>query len=378
MRARRPTGWLLLLLLGSASVAKAERVVCSFNIQFLGNAPLRDASGLARLLSAERCDLVVVQELVAPPAAAIVARTQLTHFDPLPGEAFDELSAADQKLAGPRDQALQFPRLGNRPPVPLRASEASTRFFEAMAEVGFGDFILSEEKTGPKTTNTNANASEWWVVFFKKDRVRVAPDLPHGFLSDVRVKHPDFERVPYAFPFRSQDDGFDFVIISTHLKPDDGPKARARRGVELAAIRRWINTNSGTEKDFVVLGDMNIEDAEELGDHLDAEADPWDSLNAACVATNTASNGKPYDHVLIARDHTSEAEVPPAVESRPNFTVVNLRDAFRAGWPPEEGPYPGGTTSGAGYDHNKFRARYSDHHPVRFVIHEDAKDDDGH
>jgi len=108
--------------------------ICSFNIQFLGHFKKRDDPALASIL--KDFDIVVVQELVAPP-------TNGTYPN---GEAYS-------------------------------ADAESAEFFEAMAAHNF-TFILSEEDTGTNDEiHKNGPATEWWVVFYRPNRVKVAADL---------------------------------------------------------------------------------------------------------------------------------------------------------------------------------------------------------
>ncbi len=279
--------------------------ICSFNIQFLGSSKRRKNEALAGVVKS--CDVVTVQELVAPPYAGT------------------------------------FPD-GN----PFNPDKESAQFFKAMENLGYS-FVLSEEDTGTGEKNhKNSSATEWWVVFYRPGKVQMAGDLPHGFLADDRTDHPDYERVPYAFAFRSTDKRTDFVLISVHLMP--GKKGSERRKQELNAIAAWVKSRKGTERDYVILGDMNIEDKEEL-----AEATPagFKSLNEECISTNTNVNGpKPYDHVMVNPKHSSEAK---------GFHVIDLVKAM--GVSPDE------------YNHNQFRALYSDHHPVWFMWRYSRDDD---
>lgn len=110
----------------------------SFNIQFLGNFKNRDNNALAALMTPY--DIVVIQELVAPPFAG---------------------SFPDGTDYRPDLEAQQF--------------------FDAMTAKGF-DFILSEEDTGTNDrVHINSTATEWWVVFYKPAVVESANDLPIQF-----------------------------------------------------------------------------------------------------------------------------------------------------------------------------------------------------
>ncbi|MCZ6653634.1 MAG: endonuclease/exonuclease/phosphatase family protein [Planctomycetota bacterium] len=306
----------------SARAGTDELKVCSFNVQFLGSSDRRRNSTLAKLL--KDCDIAVIQELVAPP---------------FPGT---------------------FPN-GD----PFKPDSEAAAFFGAMMSLGF-DYVLSEEDTGTREKiHSNGSGTEWSVAFYKKDQVHPAEDLPHGFLASQRGDHPDFERVPYAFSFRTADKNLDFVLISVHLKPSADPASAARRKHELASIAGWIETQDAKEHDFIILGDMNIEDAEELGE---ATPDGFLSLNDECRQTNTNQRegaGRPYDHVMYRPAHNAE------IDTDFDLRVIDLIQAVRSRWNAKDGPFPGEP-----YDHNRFRAYYSDHHPVRFRFKIPDQDDD--
>lgn len=296
---------------------------CSFNIQFVGHFLAKREEPMAAIVG--ECDVVVVQELVAPPMDGAFPD----------GEAFE---------ADPQAREL----------------------FEAMAGAGF-DFLLSEEDTGTNDEiHLNGPQTEWFVAFFDPDRLEPADDLPSGFLADDRSNHPDFERVPHAFAFRTTDDLVDFVLVSVHLMPGNGPAARARRAEEMAAIARWIDDNDDDgEQDFIIVGDMNLQNRQELAD---ITPPGFLSLNNQFLPTNTQRD-QSYDHVMLNPYRTSE------VDLRFGFLVLDLRTALAPAWD-ELGtgqPYPGDQNA---YDHNAFRMAFSDHNPVVFKLVIPAEDDD--
>ena len=153
----------------------------------------------------------------------------------------------------------------------------------------------------------------------------------------------------------------DFVLISVHLQPGSSRAEAARRAHELQTIASWINTYNVEEKDFIILGDMNIEDFEEL---QIATPQGFLSLNDECRFTNTKGD-KPYDHVMFSPSFTQE------IDRAFDMQVVDLVPTMEAFWNMPS-PYPGNP-----YDHNAFRACYSDHHPVVFRMNASMQDDDG-
>jgi hypothetical protein len=313
--------------------------ICSFNIQFLGNSRLRKNTDLVKLMKDDSCTMLVVQEIVAPPDLRLI-----------PGNSY--FGKEDLPVVPTAKEPIN--------PQPL-----VTEFFLEMQKAGFDGFWFSEEDTGPvKKNNNNGSATEWWAVFYKSDIWEKDLKLPSGFLDKSVVLNPTWERVPYAFSFRDKKGRFDFVLISVHLHPGPGAADKRKRTEELQGIYRWIDNQkqNTTEKDFIILGDFNLEDAEELASN---EVN-FVSLNSkAQWNTNTnINNPKPYDHVFLVPAHTIEVSV------QNNFKVLNLITQALPMWDPEL-PYPGEP-----YNHNLFRLYFSDHHPVSFISNLKNKDDD--
>lgn len=83
------------------------------------------------------------------------------------------------------------------------ADPEAVAFFEAMKESGF-TYKISEEDTGTNDEiHLSTPSTEWWVAFYDPNSVKCVSDIPSGFLADDRSNHPDYERVPYAFAFRT-------------------------------------------------------------------------------------------------------------------------------------------------------------------------------
>ena len=165
--------------------------ICSFRINDLGYTKNKDNGALAYVLKAY--DIVIIQGLVAPPFP------------------------------------MDFP--DGRPVKPVRAA---TDFFNAMLTHGF-EYELSPEDTGHRSSiHSNDSSTEWWVAFYNDQKITVANNLPRGYLAGDRSNHADYERVPYAFSFRTVDKKLDFVAISVNLK--DGDSHTERRKNELASV----------------------------------------------------------------------------------------------------------------------------------------------
>lgn len=288
--------------------------ICSFNIQFLGHFKDREDSLLGYLL--KDYDVVVIQEMVAPP------------------------------VDGSYRDGIRY-----------SLDEESKRFHTVMTGNGF-KYWLSEEDTGPSKNRTSSSASEWWVLYYND---KIMPDTliePHGFLSDTLVGNQAFQRVPYSFALKTSDGSTSFNLISVHLNPGGSSADKTLRQVEFSGIYNWIATNRTANKDFIVLGDCNIENREELSSvEKSALKEEYHSLNSNCQSTNTklyeaAEKGKPYDHIFI-NEFCSE----DVIEN--TFRVVDLKESLTV-LGREEEFFP--------YEHNYFRTRISDHVPVIFQI----------
>ncbi len=311
----------LLLLFGCRpQVSDQQITICSFNIKFLGLYKKKDNDALAQLVG--KYDMVVVQELVAPPDNS-------QYCD---GTSYSEDLEADA-------------------------------FFDAMSTQGF-DYSLSCEDTGrDENIHNRGSSTEWSVVFYKPDKLKIANDLPQGFLSEDRSAHPVYPRVPHAHSFRTLNGKMDFVVINVHLSP--GKNKDEQRKTELSNIADWIDQHNARERDFYIVGDMNIEDAEEL---VEVTPRGFISLNDECRKTNTAvKSSKPYDHVMYRPASRAALD---EIDEIFDFQVINLINQMRSTW---QGPetYPGDP-----YDRNLFPQYYSDHHPVLFRLNIPSKDDD--
>jgi len=189
-------------------------------------------------------------------------------------------------------------------------------------------------------------------------------DIHSQFIAADRSDNDNYERVPYAFSLKTIDGHMDFVLISVHLDAGNDSESRERRKSELNAIAQWIDANDdGQEKDFIILGDMNIYTASELENAI---PDNFISLNDECRKTTTSSkNQYCYDQVLYRPAFTSE------INTAYDLTTINLVEVMTKYWDSAQGDYPGNP-----YDRYKFPTYYSDHYPVIFMLNVPDTDDD--
>ena len=308
---------LAVLLIGFVSLplfATEPLTLCSFNIKWLGQSEVRDCEALGLLLS--NYDVIFVQEIIAPPYAG--AFPDGTPYQPDP-----EVAA----------------------------------FFDEMTQARGYDYLLSEEDTGMQITNQqNSSRTEWFAVFYDPEKIEPAPGLPFGYIADDVTANPEFDRVPHAFSLRYIETGFDFVVVSTHLHAGIEAEDVDRRWSELEAIADWVESQPLEEEHYIVLGNMNFQDCNEIVAIMPAGLrflNP--GYNDACLTTNTSlSIHRPYDNVLYTR-HV-------AVDVIFGLRTIDLVQGLAALWNPFGEPIE------SAYDDLDFVGQISDHNPVIFKI----------
>ncbi|MCF8465542.1 MAG: hypothetical protein K9G41_11915 [Flavobacteriales bacterium] len=295
--------------------------ICSFNIKWLGSSKSKENLKLVELMLPY--DLVIVQELVAPP--------------------FDGVYPNGEKYEGDAESAL---------------------FFNIMRDNGFSAF-LSNEDTGKNKNHSGSSQSEWFVVFYRDGVLRVDSSRCE-FISAPLVSNATFDRVPYRFQFSTLDKTLDFGIINVHLASDEG--AVAQRKKELETIVAYAHSEWDNEKDFLIVGDMNIQSSGELTMVIPPK---WLSLNDECRATNVASakrpdSSKPFDHVMYFPEYTARD-----LDLFYDFQLVDLFTACYPKWALENE-----SSAASSSWVNSFGSVFSDHYPVTFNMVYGVADDD--
>jgi len=306
--------FLIVALAAGTLFASDTLTLCSFNIKWLGYSDERNCEALALVLS--NYDVIVLQEIVAPP---------------YPGA---------------------FPDGEPYEPDPEVAA-----FFDEMTQVRGYQYLLSEEDTGRQILNhQNSSRTEWFAIFYDPAKLQTAQELPRGFIAYDVTAHGVFDRVPYAFSLRHTETGFDFVLISVHLHQGHGADDDDKRAEELQGIANWVSSQTSGETHYIVLGDMNFDDCDEV---LAIVPDRFRFLNpdgsGNCLTTNTSLvAGYPYDNVLYT------------TQVRPDLTVgmrvIDLVTGLAAVWNPLGEPIE------EAYDELDFVQQISDHNPIVFVL----------
>lgn len=294
---------------------------CSFNIKFLGSSKSKEDQKLVDLLGPY--ELVIVQELVAPP--------------------YDGFYPDNVAYAGDIEAAS---------------------FFDRMKEKGFS-YYLSNEDTGKNKNRSNSSQSEWFVVFYRPSVLQVDSSRCE-FISLPLVSNPVFDRVPFRVQFSTLDMTLDFSIINVHLASAE--RADQERRDELQSIESYTRSQASNEKDFIVVGDMNIQSVAEFQRALPAN---WESLNNECRSTNLAAarnpdNQKPYDHVVYCPEFTAND-----LDLEFDMQILDIYERFYADWATQNA-----SSAASSSWVTSFGAVFSDHYPVTFRLKYGVKDDD--
>jgi len=194
------------------------------------------------------------------------------------------------------------------------------------------DYIISQRlgRTGSK---------EQYAFVYNTKTVDLIPE------SSYVVADPDdvFEREPFVAFFRSGN--FDFKLVNNHIKPEDV-------SAELSQLAVVINDvyDSSSEKDIIVLGDMNADGSYFDENKLAAIFPLWIQLIGNDEDTTVAVSDNTYDR-MMTRDTTANVE------------YTGKSGVFR--WDAEYG-----------VTDTDFIKRVSDHYPVYAEFRTDLPDDD--
>lgn len=183
------------------------------------------------------------------------------------------------------------------------------------------------------------NIKEQYAFVYNTKTVSFIPNSSYT----VRDSQDLFEREPFVASFRSGN--FDFIIINNHIDPGLAKK-------ELKQLSVVINDiyDSSSEKDVIVLGDMNA-DGSYFNEKRIAKTFPlWIQLIGNDEDTTVAVSDNTYDR-MMTRDTTATAE------------YAGTSGVFR--WDNEYG-----------VTDKKFIKKVSDHYPIYAVFRTDLPDDD--
>jgi hypothetical protein len=195
--------------------------------------------------------------------------------------------------------------------------------------------------------------TQWVGVAWNRARV-----LPVGPVFQVPVSHTRstdgsnrWDRNLHAMAFSAGEGRTDFVLLVVHLKANASSSFARHRGQEIDEFvqrRGDLAKPFPGEKDLIILGDTNIQGADEPAVKALEQAGFRD-LNKADLDTHTAKGIQPFDRIFVPQGQKEFA--PSKLEVLSDFQKKQ-RLSFA-----------------------EFRARYSDHYIVVTTV-QVMKDDD--
>jgi len=194
------------------------------------------------------------------------------------------------------------------------------------------DYVISERlgRTGSK---------EQYAFVYNTKTIHLIPK------SSFVVKDPKdvFEREPFVASFKSGN--FDFTMVDNHIKPADVE-------AELKLLELVIDDiyDSSSEKDVIVVGDMNADGAYFNENKLAVIFPEWKQMIGNTEDTTVGTSDNTYDR-MMTRDTTAKVE------------YTGKSGAFR--WDSEYG-----------VTNSTLIKKVSDHYPVYSEFRTDLPDDD--
>ncbi|MBU0477833.1 endonuclease/exonuclease/phosphatase family protein [bacterium] len=194
------------------------------------------------------------------------------------------------------------------------------------------DYIISE-RLGRSTSK------EQYAFVYNTKTITLIPNS----INVVEDTDDVFEREPFIASFKSGN--FDFTIVDNHIKPEDVER-------ELTHLEVVINNiyNSSSEKDVIVVGDMNADGSYLKEEKLAVILPEWTQMIGNNVDTTVGTADNTYDR-MMTRDTTAKME------------YTGKSGAFR--WDTEYS-----------ITDSDFIKKVSDHYPVYAEFRTDLPDDD--
>jgi endonuclease/exonuclease/phosphatase family metal-dependent hydrolase len=198
-----------------------------------------------------------------------------------------------------------------------------------------------------------ADTGQWVGIAWNARRVQPVGDIVQLPVSHARTTQNSnrWDRNLHAMMFSAGKGKTDFVLLVVHLKANASASFARHREEEIAEFLNQagaLRKAFPTEKEWVLLGDTNIQNAGESAVRALSEAGFRD-LNEHDIDTHTAKGIQPFDRVFVPKNQ------PEFAKSR-----LEVLSAFQK----EER-----------LSFAEFRARYSDHYIICTSIEVKADDD---
>jgi endonuclease/exonuclease/phosphatase family metal-dependent hydrolase len=181
-----------------------------------------------------------------------------------------------------------------------------------------------------------ADTSQWVGLAWNSAKVK-----PVGNIFQVPVNHARssqdsncWDRNLHGMMFSAGKDMTDFVVLVVHLKANVGASFARHRGEEIIElVKRTADLHKAFpgEKDFIYLGDTNIQDAKEPA-VMTLEQAGFRDLNKNDIDTHTAKGVQPFDRIFVPKDQRefaqSSLEVLSAFQKKENLSFAEFRARY--------------------------------------------------
>ena len=178
--------------------------------------------------------------------------------------------------------------------------------------------------------------SQWTGIAWNAARVKPVGDIFQVPVSHARSSQESnrWDRNLHAMKFSAGKDKTDFVVLVVHLKANLSNSYARHRGEEIEEFVKKLpdlHRAFPAEKDFVVLGDTNIENASEPAVKALEKAGFID-LNKLDTDTHTAKGTQPFDRIFIPKNQPefakSSLEVLSAFQKSERLSFAEYRTRY--------------------------------------------------
>lgn len=181
-----------------------------------------------------------------------------------------------------------------------------------------------------------ADTSQWAGLAWKSAKVKATGQVFQVPVSHTRSSQDAarWDRNLHAMMFSAGKGKSDFAVLVVHLKANSSTNYAKHRGEEISEFGKRIadlHKAFPGEKDFIVLGDTNIQNADEPGVKAMEDAGFLD-LNKLDLDTHTAKGVQPFDRMFVPKGQPefgrSGFEVLSAFQKKEKLSFAEFRARY--------------------------------------------------
>jgi endonuclease/exonuclease/phosphatase family metal-dependent hydrolase len=181
-----------------------------------------------------------------------------------------------------------------------------------------------------------ADTTQWVGVAWNANKVRQVGPIYQVPVNHARTSQDSnrWDRNLHALMFSAGKDLTDIVMLPIHLKANASASFARHRGEEIDEFVKHLPDLHKTfpgEKDFIVLGDTNIQNAGEPAVKA-LEQTGFMDLNKSDLDTHTAKGIQPFDRFFVPKGQPefarSNQEVLAAFQKKQNLSFAEFRARY--------------------------------------------------